>query len=84
MQADNFLTGNSLDHRLHRGSGNLDQMASDLLEKMPPFFARQCFDQVLLGCGSTEVLRCADTMFLGASKNVVVSEPTYEAVLSFA
>jgi len=41
-------------------------------------------DQVLLGCGSTEVLRCADTMFLGASKNVVVSEPTYEAVLSFA
>src|ERR1700683_2682074 len=37
-------------------------------------------DQVLLGCGSTEVLRCADTMFLGASKNVVVFEPTYEAV----
>ena len=41
-------------------------------------------DQVLLGCGSTEILRCADTVFLGPNKNVIAAEPTYEAVLSFA
>jgi len=40
--------------------------------------------QVALGCGSTEILRMADTAFLGPDKNVVAAEPTYEAVLSFA
>jgi len=39
---------------------------------------------VALGCGSTEILRMADTAFLGPDKNVVAAEPTYEAVLSFA
>jgi len=41
-------------------------------------------DQVALGCGSTEILRMADTAFLVTNKSVVVAEPTYEAVLSFA
>jgi histidinol-phosphate aminotransferase len=41
-------------------------------------------DQVALGCGSTEILRMADTAFLAPGKSVVVAEPTYEAVLSFA
>jgi histidinol-phosphate aminotransferase len=40
--------------------------------------------QVALGCGSTEILRMADTAFLGPDKNVVAATPTYEAVLSFA
>lgn len=40
--------------------------------------------QVALGCGSTEILRMADTAFLGPDKNVVAAAPTYEAVLSFA
>ncbi len=40
--------------------------------------------QVALGCGSTEILRMADTAFLGPNKNVVAAAPTYEAVLSFA
>ena len=39
---------------------------------------------VLLGCGSTEILRVADMAFLGPGKNVVVAEPTFEAVLSYA
>ncbi len=41
-------------------------------------------DQVALGCGSTEILRMADTAFLVTHKSVVVAEPTYEAVLNFA
>jgi histidinol-phosphate aminotransferase len=41
-------------------------------------------EQVALGCGSTEILRMADTAFLASGKSVIVAEPTYEAVLSFA
>ena len=41
-------------------------------------------NQVLLGCGSTEILRCADLAFLSPDKNVVVAEPTFESVLNFA
>lgn len=39
---------------------------------------------VVLGCGSSEILRMADMAFLGPGKNVVVAEPTFEAVLAFA
>lgn len=39
---------------------------------------------IVLGCGSTEILRMADMAFLGPEKNVVVAEPTYEAVLGYA
>ncbi len=39
---------------------------------------------VLLGCGSGEILRVADMAFLGADKKVVAAEPTFEAVLAFA
>jgi len=41
-------------------------------------------EQVILGCGSGEILRVADTAFLGSDRNVVVAEPTFEAVLAFA
>ncbi|HEV3218765.1 MAG TPA: histidinol-phosphate transaminase [Candidatus Acidoferrales bacterium] len=41
-------------------------------------------EQVSLGCGSTEILRMADTAFLAPGKTVIVTEPTYEAVLNFA
>src|SRR5439155_21876639 len=39
---------------------------------------------VVLGCGSGEVLRMADMAFLGPGRNVVAAEPTFEAVLAFA
>lgn len=39
---------------------------------------------VLLGCGSGEILRVADLAFLRSDKKVVAAEPTFEAVLSFA
>ena len=41
-------------------------------------------EQVILGCGSGEVLKMADMAFLGADKKVVAAEPTFEAVLAFA
>jgi len=39
---------------------------------------------VMLGCGSGEILRVADSAFLDAGKKAVVAEPTFEAVLAFA
>jgi histidinol-phosphate aminotransferase len=39
---------------------------------------------VLLGCGSGEIMRIADMAFLAPGKNLVVAEPTFEAVLSYA
>ena len=41
-------------------------------------------ENIALGCGSTEILRCADATFLDSSKNVVAAEPTFEAVLEYA
>jgi histidinol-phosphate aminotransferase len=40
--------------------------------------------QVVLGCGSGEVLRMADMAFLTEGRQVVVAEPTFEAVLAYA
>jgi histidinol-phosphate aminotransferase len=41
-------------------------------------------ENILLGCGSTEILRVADMTFLGPGQSVVVAEPTFEAVLQVA
>jgi histidinol-phosphate aminotransferase len=41
-------------------------------------------EHVLLGCGSSEVLRMADLAFSGPDRRVVAAEPTFEAVLMFA
>jgi len=40
-------------------------------------------EQVVLGCGSTEILRMADMAFTGPDRNVVACQPTFEAVLGF-
>ncbi|HVN75551.1 MAG TPA: histidinol-phosphate transaminase [Thermoanaerobaculaceae bacterium] len=40
-------------------------------------------EQVLLGCGSVDILRMADNAFLAPGRKVVVAEPTYEAVLVY-
>ncbi len=40
-------------------------------------------EQVVLGCGSTEVLKMAASAFLGPDKRIVAAEPTFEAVLQF-
>ena len=41
-------------------------------------------ERVVLGCGSSEVLRLCDAAFLGAGRKLVVAEPTFEAVLQYA
>jgi histidinol-phosphate aminotransferase len=41
-------------------------------------------EQIVLGCGSGEVLRMADMAFLAPGKTVVAAEPTFEAVLNYA
>lgn len=41
-------------------------------------------ENVILGCGSTEILRVCDAAFVGSNKQVVVAEPTFEAVTYYA
>jgi histidinol-phosphate aminotransferase len=41
-------------------------------------------EQVVLGCGSSEILRMGDMAFSGPGRRVVAAEPTFEAVLVFA
>jgi histidinol-phosphate aminotransferase len=39
---------------------------------------------IALGCGSTEILHAVDGAFLTSEKNVVVADPTFEAVLDYS
>lgn len=41
-------------------------------------------ENIVLGCGSGEVLRMADLAFLSAGRCVVAADPTFEAVLLYA
>lgn len=40
-------------------------------------------DQIVLGCGSSDVLRMADSAFVPAGRTIVAAEPTFEAVLNY-
>ena len=41
-------------------------------------------EQIVLGCGSSDVLRMADAAFLTPGRKLVAAEPTFEAVLMYA
>ena len=41
-------------------------------------------DQVVLGCGSTEVLRMAAAAFTGSNRKLIMASPTFEAIGSYA
>jgi len=41
-------------------------------------------EQVLLGCGSTEILRMAACAFLGGGKQLIQASPTFEAIEHYA
>ena len=41
-------------------------------------------EQVLLGCGSTEILRMAALAFLGSGKQLIQASPTFEAIEHYA
>jgi histidinol-phosphate aminotransferase len=40
-------------------------------------------EQVVLGCGSSDILRMADAAFLSPGRTLIVAEPTFEAVLVY-
>jgi histidinol-phosphate aminotransferase len=40
-------------------------------------------EQIVLGCGSSDILRMADSAFVPEGRTVVVAEPTFEAVLLY-
>jgi histidinol-phosphate aminotransferase len=40
-------------------------------------------EQIVLGCGSSDILRMADSAFVPAGRTLVVAEPTFEAVLLY-
>jgi len=40
--------------------------------------------RIVLGCGSSDILRMADAAYLGGGRTVVAAEPTFEAVLLYA
>ena len=40
--------------------------------------------QIVLGCGSSDVLRMADSAFVPTGTKVIAAEPTFEAVLNYA
>jgi histidinol-phosphate aminotransferase len=41
-------------------------------------------EQVVLGCGSTELLRMAAAAFLGGGKKIVMASPTFDLIARFA
>lgn len=41
-------------------------------------------ENILVGAGSTEILKLCDDLFLRASPRLVVAEPAYEAVIAYA
>ena len=41
-------------------------------------------ERIVLGCGSSDVLRMADAAFLASGRKLVAAEPTFEAVLMYA
>ena len=55
----------------------------DLTETIASFHAVKT-EQVLLGCGSTEILRMGAQAFLGPGKQLLQGAPTFEALDSYA
>jgi histidinol-phosphate aminotransferase len=41
-------------------------------------------EEIVLGCGSSEILQMADMAFLGEGRKLVCAEPSFEAVLLYA
>jgi histidinol-phosphate aminotransferase len=68
-----------------RGQGH--RYPDDLEDELTGVLARQHGvkpENVILGCGSGEILRMADLAFTGTGRGVVAADPTFEAVLMFA
>jgi histidinol-phosphate aminotransferase len=60
-----------------------DAEAEELVQKIARSH-RVDSDQVILGCGSTEILRAAACAFLGQGKQLVQASPTFHAIEDYA
>jgi histidinol-phosphate aminotransferase len=69
-------------------AGNVASRYPDSLEdEMRAAIAKHhgvAVEQVVLGCGSSQILQMADEAFAGPGRRVVAAEPTFEAVLLYA
>jgi histidinol-phosphate aminotransferase len=57
---------------------------ADLLKKKLAKLHKVGTDQVVLGCGSTEILKMAASAFTGPDRKLVMAAPTFEAIGSYA
>jgi len=55
----------------------------DLVERIAAFHQIEA-DRILLGCGSTEILRMAASAFLAKGKRLIHASPTFEAIEHYA
>jgi len=69
--------------RSHEVAGRYPDASVDELQRTLAKAHGVAPEQVLLGCGSGDILRMADWAFLGPDRKVVVAEPTFEAVLAY-
>jgi histidinol-phosphate aminotransferase len=71
---------------LARSSSDANRYPGAIEEELRAAIAkhhRVADEQVVLGCGSSDILRMADSAFVPEGKSVVVAEPTFEAVLLY-
>ena len=73
----------AINARLNRANRYPDTEYDSLVETIAAFH-RIKPDQVILGCGSTEILRVATCAFLGPGTQLVKASPTYEAIEAYA
>jgi histidinol-phosphate aminotransferase len=57
---------------------------ADLLKQKLAKLHKVGTDQVVLGCGSTEILKMAASAFTGPDRKLIMAAPTFEAIGSYA
>ncbi len=71
-------------HDAARNTGADPEEEADKLRTAIAAVHRVLADHVVLGCGSTEVMRAAVSAFVSPSRPLVVALPTYDVIVSFA
>jgi histidinol-phosphate aminotransferase len=59
-----------------------DAREEDALRNRIASFHRVAPDQIVLGCGTSEILRISAEAFAGARKNIVVARPTFASAMA--
>jgi histidinol-phosphate aminotransferase len=71
---------------LARSAGDAARYPGAIEEELRAALAKQHGvrpEQIVLGCGSSDILRMADSAFVPAGKTLVAADPTFEAVLLY-